>query len=323
MNEATSPEKNSAYPWRFRPVYKDYLWGGDRIIRHYHRQAPPGIYAESWEVSTRPEGPGIVANGPLAGTPLADLLPGFPLLIKLIDARETLSIQVHPDNQTARAHGGDPKTEMWYVLAADPGACVYCGLKPGVDEKALRAALTAKTVGDLLIKHPVRPGDAIYVPGGRVHAIGAGCLLLECQQNSNTTHRLYDWDRIGPDGRPRPLHIEESIRVINWNDRDPVCATPTPLPCPPPNRRDLVLHTEHFHTERLHLTAPLHLRPEKPGFQILFIADGTLRIATPGHTEHATPGTTWLLPPAVTHAELIPAPTATVIHITAGETSNA
>ena len=220
------------YPLRFKHVYKDYIWGGDRIIRHYHRSAPAGVYAESWEVSDRPEGMSVVANGACAGRTLAELVKEwganllgkkggrgkFPLLIKLIDARETLSVQVHPNDLTAWQHGGEAKTEMWYVLDADPGALLYCGLHPGVTPQVFDDAIRTNQFGDILRKIPVKAGDAVYVPGGRVHAIGSGCLLLEVQQNSNTTYRIYDWGRVGNDGKPRQLHIEEAKKVVLWQD---------------------------------------------------------------------------------------------------------
>ena len=331
MNASAPPKINSAYPWRFLPVYKDYLWGGDRIIRHFGKPKINNVCAESWEVSVRPEGPSIIANGPDAGKPLADLFrgadgssaadrqsaPQFPLLLKLIDARNTLSIQVHPNDETAAKFGGEAKTEMWYILAADPGACVYCGLKLGTDETKLRAALAEKRVGDLLQKIPVQPGDAIFVPGGRVHAIGTGCLIFECQQNSNTTFRLYDWDRNGPDGRPRELHTEQSMRVINWNDTAPAKISPQPLPSSGRNRRALVLETKYFRMERLDLAEPLTLENGRGGFQILFIAEGSLEIRSPDFSEIANAGTTYFLPAALARAELIPRDAAAVLRVTA------
>lgn len=317
MNAAAVSSQKAAYPWRFRPQYKDYLWGGDRIIRHFHRNEPPGVYAESWEVSTRPEGPSVICNGPCAGTPLADALPGFPLLLKLIDARDTLSVQVHPDNASAARFGGEPKTEMWYVLAADPGACVYCGLKPGVDQPVLRAALASGRVGDLLERIPVTAGDAVFVPGGRVHAIGGGCLLFECQQNSNTTYRLYDWDRVGPDGKPRPLHIEESIRVIDWSAAAPPKLKPRRLRAPGRNGRMLVLDTTFFRMERLDLVEAWRTPSRRRAFDVYFVADGTVEIRAPGFRETAAAGTTYLVPEGVREMEMVPRPGAVVLRVTA------
>ncbi|HKL22521.1 MAG TPA: type I phosphomannose isomerase catalytic subunit, partial [Tichowtungia sp.] len=150
---------NSLYPLRFHPVYKEYIWGGGRIPKRFNRELPDGIYAESWEISTHPDGPSMIANGPLAGRMLSDLLPerktelfgthvpgdDFPLLIKLIDAREKLSVQVHPNDSNAAAVNGDPKTEMWYFLEGDPGAQIYCGLKPGIGPDEFQQAVESKT----------------------------------------------------------------------------------------------------------------------------------------------------------------------------------
>ena len=164
---------------------------------------------------------------------------------------------------------------------------------------------------------PVAAGDAIYVPGGRVHAIGAGCLLFECQQNSNTTYRLYDWDRVGADGKPRQLHIEESMRVINWTDTAPAKIPPQPLPSSGRNRRSLVLETKFFRMERLDLAEKIALDPVARGFEIIFIAEGELEIRAPEFSETATAGTTYLLPAGLAKTYLIPHKTATVLRVTA------
>ncbi|HPR83437.1 MAG TPA: class I mannose-6-phosphate isomerase, partial [Pontiellaceae bacterium] len=226
------------YPLRFNPVYKDYIWGGSRIPKLYNRDLPDGIYAESWEISTHPDGTTQIANGPLAGKTLRDLLPehktallgtgikgdDFPLLIKLIDSREILSVQVHPNNTNAAAVNGEPKTEMWYFLEGDGTAQIYCGLKPGIGKTEFLNALENKTFFSILKTIPAQKGEAVFVPGGCVHSIGVGCLILEIQQNSNTTYRIYDWDRVDASGKGRELHIDKALKVINWNDTsDPLC----------------------------------------------------------------------------------------------------
>ncbi len=214
------------YPLFFKPAYKDYLWGGDQIIRYFEREAPEGIYAESWEVSDRKEGMSIVSNGPLSGLSLEQLiakypkdvlgsqaqLEHFPLLIKLIDAKQTLSVQVHPNDKTAKQYGGEAKTEAWYVIAAEEGAKVYAGFKKGVSKEVIQEKLTSSQIVDVMQHIPVKSGEMIFIPGGRLHAIGAGCLIFEVQQNSNTTYRVYDW------GRGRELHLKEASKVLNWDD---------------------------------------------------------------------------------------------------------
>lgn len=308
------------YPLRFEPVYKDYIWGGDRIVRTYNRGRPPGIYAESWEVSDREDGMSVVSNGPLKGSTLRDLeqrmgsrllgakaaRPAFPLLVKLIDSRDRLSVQVHPNDATAARHGGEAKTEMWYVLDADPGAGVFAGLKPGVDEHAFDEAVRTKQFRDILSFVPVKKGDAIFVPGGRVHAIDTGCLLLEVQQNSNTTYRIYDWDRVGPDGKPRALHLDEARRVILWDDRASPKVAPRELPAIGRNRRWEILRTPYFVLDRVEVTEALDAGGDGSTFQVLFVAGGSARILSPGFEETLAAGTSCLIPAALSACWLEP-----------------
>lgn len=311
---------STLYPLRLQPVYKDYPWGGDRIGRRYGRQLPPGIYAESWEVADRPEGMSVVRNGPLAGRSLHELVVSlggellgrrqrgtvFPLLIKLIDARETLSVQVHPNQANAASVAGEPKTEMWYVLEAEPGACVYCGLRAGVTPRAFEEALRANRLEDCLERVPVRANDAIYVPGGCVHAIGAGCLLLECQQNSNTTYRLYDWGRVGADGRPRELHIDAATRVINWTGGGAGLARPRMVGTAGLNELWEILVSPFFRMERYHLHEDWTLRRDPDRFRALFVARGRISLRHEGFADEAGEGTSLLIPAACEDLALRP-----------------
>jgi mannose-6-phosphate isomerase len=291
---------SSLYPLRFQPVYQPYLWGGEKIIRHYHRTAPPGRYAESWEISDRPEGMSVVANGACAGRTLADIVRAwgsdllgrrvqgarFPLLIKLIDAAQTLSVQVHPDDQAAAQFGGEAKTEMWYTLQADPGAFVYNGVVPGTDEAAFLAALAAGQVETLLRRVPVQAGQRIFVPGGRMHAIGAGALLLEVQQNSNSTYRVHDWNRRGDDGVPRVLHLEEAMRVTRWTD----------------DFNHTEAETPHFQLMELNIAFEQRFRPAGESFHVLFVAEGLVRL----NGEDWPAGSTALIPAALPEYVLYP-----------------
>jgi len=308
------------YPLLFHPVYKDYLWGGDRIIHKYGRNEPPGIYAESWEVTERDDGMSVVANGALAGSTLRELIgtygndllgtkappDRFPLLIKLIDSRQSLSVQVHPDDESAARYGGEAKTEMWYVLDADPSARVYAGLKPGVGEHEFTRAIQDKSFANILRAVPVRSGDVIFIPGGRVHAIDKGCLLLEVQQNSNTTYRIYDWDRVGADGRPRPLHVKEALRVIHWDDAGDPKPDPESLPCEPPNTRASLLRTEYFVFERLGLRAPWGVSPNLESFQVLFVAEGSMSLHWDEGELSLVAGQTVMIPASLPGCELVP-----------------
>jgi mannose-6-phosphate isomerase len=221
------------HPLIFAPIYRRYIWGGRRFATTLGRDLPPGDdYAESWEIVDRP-GSGdesLVAEGPLSGTSLNRLvrerggellgrhapLPAFPLLFKFLDACRDLSVQVHPDDdRAARLIPPDRgKTEAWYVVDAEPGSRIYAGLAEGVGREGLAAAIRAGRCEDVLHWFTPRPGDCVFIPAGTVHAIGSGLLVAEIQQSSDVTYRLFDWNRSGPDGRPRPLHIEAGVEAV-------------------------------------------------------------------------------------------------------------
>jgi len=225
------------YPLTFNPIFKERVWGGKRLAELYRKSLPDGIpIGESWEVSDRPGDVSVIRNGPLAGKDLHWLLQHhdvaltgkrmpvgarFPLLIKILDAQEKLSLQVHPPADKASALGGEPKTEMWHVVGGVPGAELYVGLKSGVGRPEFEARIKDGTVAGCFHRIPVKPGDTMFLPGGRVHAIGAGLIIFEIQQNSDSTFRVYDWDRCGLDGKPRQLHIAESLACINFDDHEP------------------------------------------------------------------------------------------------------
>ena len=286
-------------PMLLEPVYKEYIWGGQRFITEFHRRLNPGRYAESWEIADHPDGRTRIINGPCAGLTLSEALadhgrdilgPGFegcksfPLMIKLIDAKETLSVQVHPDDESAARFGGEAKSEMWYVLSATPDAHIYSGFRPGVTPADFERARAAGTIPSLLQRFPAKPGMIFNTPGGRVHAIGAGCLLLEVQQDANTTYRLYDWDRVDArTGLARPLHTRQALEVINWNlTGSPVAPI---LPEETVNdafSRRLLLDDPHFHVEEWTLRGPTGAGHPGDGFRILFPVNGNVRIRTPG-----------------------------------------
>jgi mannose-6-phosphate isomerase len=232
------------YPVRFEPIFKERLWGGRRIETVLGKPLPQGsLIGESWEIADHGNDVSRVTNGPLAGTTLRDLVrtgsaelfgpsgtaagDGFPLLVKWIDAREKLSVQVHPpDGHPLLAPGERGKTECWFVVEAEPDATIYLGLRRGVDRAALQRELVRGTAEACLNVHPARAGDFFFVPAGVVHAIGGGVLLAEVQQSSDTTFRLYDWNRLDTaTGQPRPLQIVEALDSIDFH------AAPA-LPCP-------------------------------------------------------------------------------------------
>jgi mannose-6-phosphate isomerase len=225
------------YPLTFKPILKERVWGGRNLERLYHKPLPPGApIGESWEISDRPGDASVIANGPLAGRDLRWLMENhagellgerqraakrFPLLIKILDAHEKLSLQVHPPAAKAAELGGEPKTEMWYVAEAVPGAELFVGLKRGVTRAGFEAKIGDGTVADCFQRLTVEKGDVMFLPSGRVHALGAGLVIFEIQQNSDTTYRVFDWNRTGLDGKPRELHIPQSLASIDFEDFEP------------------------------------------------------------------------------------------------------
>lgn len=227
---------SALHPLVFQPIFKDRVWGGRNLERLYGKKLPAGKpIGESWEVTDRPEGVSVVAEGPLAGKDLRWLMENhreellgkhdkserFPLLIKLLDAEEKLSVQVHPPAHSAKSLGGEPKTEMWYIADAKPGAELYAGLREGATREEFEKRIQDGTVADCIHRVPVQAGDVMFLPSGRVHAIGAGLVIFEIQQNSDTTYRVFDWNRTGLDGKPRELHIKESLASIDFQDYAP------------------------------------------------------------------------------------------------------
>lgn len=218
-------------PLVFSPVYRRYLWGGRRFASAFGRTLPPGDdFAESWELVDRGVDQSVVAAGPLAGETLGSLVrsrgsellgahanhASFPLLFKFLDANQVLSVQVHPDDtRAARLVPHDRgKTEAWYVVDAEPGSRIYAGLRDGVDSAELAAAIRNGSCEAVLHSFEPRVGDCVFIPAGTVHAIGAGLLVAEIQQSSDVTYRLFDWNRVGQDGQPRPLHIEAGVESV-------------------------------------------------------------------------------------------------------------
>jgi mannose-6-phosphate isomerase len=230
---------------QFQPLYQERVWGGRRLNTYLGRDLPAGPpIGESWEIVDRPEAQSRVRGGTFSGASLREVIerhprevmgPGwaasarFPLLVKWLDCSDRLSLQVHPPEQVAPSLGGESKTENWYVAQSVPGASLFVGLKPGVTPASFAKAIAAHTAEEWVNKVSVASGDSILVRSGQVHAIDAGNLILEIQQNSDTTYRIYDWGRAGLDGKPRKLHIEESLRSILWDEGPPelVRAAPT------------------------------------------------------------------------------------------------
>ncbi len=262
------------YPLTFTPVFRDYIWGGRNLETKFGRELPPGIVAESWEISGHPSSPTIVDRGPLAGMTLPEVqahlgarLVGersrwatdrtkFPLLVKLLDANRRLSVQVHPSDDYALAHEGDlGKAEMWYVLYAQPGTELIYGLSKEMSPDAFRAALAEGRLAECLHRLPIAAGDAICVPTGTLHALLEGAVVAEIQQNSDATYRVYDWDRLGADGKLRPLHIDKAVDVIDFGMVRPGAFVPLGVQDSEGLRRAEISRCRYFVVEEVRLSA--------------------------------------------------------------------
>jgi mannose-6-phosphate isomerase len=297
------------YPLRFQPIYRNYPWGGRRLETVLGKNLGAGEhFAESWEIVDRGEDQSRVACGPLQGTPLGELVRSrgaellgqhhpqsrFPLLFKFLDAQRSLSVQVHPDDeQAARLDPPDlGKTEAWVVLHAEPGSAIYAGLKRGFDRAALEREVSRGTTELCLHRFESAPGDCVYIPAGTVHALGAGLLVAELQQASDTTFRLFDWNRVGADGKPRPLHVPEALATINYA-QGPV--TPqTPQPTGDPGRERLV-ECEKFLLDRWRLRGSVSLGGDDR-FHIVAAIEGEAMIEGDAAGRTLRRGETILLP---------------------------
>lgn len=217
--------------FRLRPAFQNYLWGGSRLKEVFHKESPYEITAESWELSAHPDGQSVIEGGPFSGMKFgafvhtqksavcgwkSEMFDRFPVLIKFIDAKQPLSIQIHPDDDYALINEGEfGKNEVWYVLEAEPDAYLYCGLSRDVEKDELQQRIADHTITEVLNRMSVKAGDVIFVPSGTIHAIGSGILLVEIQQNSNSTYRVYDYDRVDANGHHRQLHIEKAMDVVS------------------------------------------------------------------------------------------------------------
>lgn len=285
-------------PITFKPIYMERIWGGRQLEERYGRSLPShgDPFGEAWEIVDRENEQSIVASGELSGKSLHDLWtnhreeifgeglpdsPRFPILIKILDCADDLSIQVHPPAAIAPKLGGEPKTEMWYIADCKPGAKLHVGLKRGADRHSFEKAIAEGTVADQV--HSITPekGDSIFIESGRLHAIGAGFLIHEIQQNSDTTYRVFDWNRTDSEGNPRQLHVTESLACIDFDDHEPQMDEPagnTLATCP------------FFKTTLHHLENGESIGNESPDrFSLITVIDGLLE-------EGISSGQTVLLP---------------------------
>ena len=295
-------------PIVFEPIFMDRVWGGRRLETHFGKRLPShGRIGESWEVVDRKEAQSVVHDGPLRGKTLHELWTDhraevfgarvpesarFPLLFKLLDAQERLSVQVHPPAKVAPGLNGEPKTEMWYVLENYGDGDIFAGLRAGVTREAFEAALRTGSVQHTVHRVKVGAGDWIFIPSGRIHAIGAGNVIVEVQQNSDTTYRVFDWNRVGLDGKMRELHIEESLKSIDFTDHEPALE---------PARGETIVDCTHFRVEKWDLTETREAA--KAGeFAIFTVLTGAVKS---GELEFQ-PGEFFLVPARMENREIAP-----------------
>jgi mannose-6-phosphate isomerase len=295
-------------PITFNPIFMERIWGGRRLADLFRKDLPAGKQiGESWEIVDRPEAQSFVASGPLKGKTLHQLwsqyrteifgdVPDaarFPLLIKLLDAEEKLSLQVHPPEAIAATLGGEPKAECWYIAAAEPGAEIFVGFKQSTSRDEFERALRHGSAADRVHAIKVKAGDAIFLPAGRFHAVGAGNVLVEVQQNSDTTYRVFDWNRVdAATGKPRQLHVDQALESIDFNDVAPKLIEP---------KGEQIVKHELFEIEKWNLNSPREVAP-RGQFVIICCLTGAIRCAD----IDLMPGQFSIAPASLQHRRLHP-----------------
>lgn len=317
-------------PLVFEPLLKRIRWGGRRLGELLGKEiGPESDYAESWELADHGTDQTQVTQGPFAGHTLQQLmqqenvallgrdsgLTQFPLLIKYLDANDWLSLQVHPNDEQARQY--DPsengKTEAWIILDARPDSRICAGLKPGVDRDQLSQHLQNGTIEDCLNRFPVNAGDCVFVPAGTVHAIGPGIVLAEIQQQSNLTFRLHDWGRLGTDGQPREIHIDESLACTDF-ERGPVLPATPQILADGDHRHEELVRDRYFviHRHRASQSIPL---PTSDQFHIVMVLEGRLTVAAGDEQQSLSRGSTLLIPAACGEVTITPDDTAVFLDV--------
>jgi mannose-6-phosphate isomerase len=305
-------------PIQFDPIFQERIWGGRKLADLYGKKLPPSVtIGESWEIVDRPEAQSIVRNGPLRGKTLHELwmqdwqsifgnVPDathFPLLVKILDAREKLSLQVHPPEKVAAKLGGEPKTEFWYVAAADPGAELFVGLRDPITRAQFEEALCSGTVAQYVHRIPVKAGDAMFLPAGRLHAVGEGNVLIEIQQNSDTSYRVFDWNRVDNQDRPRQLHVDQALECIDFNDVQPQLVQ---------SESDVLLQYDLFEIQKWDLDSPREIAT-RGQFAIVYCLTGKLRCAD----VELEAGEFFLIPAQLQERQLYPRTEGTsLLHVT-------
>lgn len=323
------------YPLTFQPTFKERVWGGRELERLYGKKLPSGtVIGESWEISDRPGDESVVANGTFAGKNLrwlmehhaAEILGSakpategrFPLLCKILDAREKLSLQVHPPEVKASELHGEPKTEMWFIADAAPDASLFVGLKRGVTRGEFEKKIADGSVADCFHRIPVKAGDTMFLPSGRVHAIGDGLVIFEIQQSSDTTYRVFDWNRIGLDGRPRELHVAQSLASIDFNDFEPKLVG-TQFAADGKIQKRALVKDPLFNVEawKMDFTTSGLLNSKK--LQIVAVTAGEIEIMSGATTVNLSAGQFCLIPASLERTEVLAKSDAALLRVEANQ----
>ncbi|MCK4747725.1 MAG: class I mannose-6-phosphate isomerase [Bacteroidales bacterium] len=322
--------EQSLYPLRFQPIYKKLIWGGEKLREEYGKEDAPEMTGESWEISNVEDNISVVSNGFLAGNSLEEIIgvymgdlvgdgifekfgTFFPILTKFIHSNDNLSIQVHPgDDYAMEHHGENGKTEMWYILEADKDAKLIIGFNKDTDREEFLSCLKNGKLVELTNFEPVQKGDVLFMPTGRVHALGPGIVLAEIQQTSDMTYRIYDWDRKDADGRPRELHIDHALNVMDFKKHDNYKTKYTPHLNTTVNLADC----PYFTTGVIRFDQPV----EKDfnmidSFVIYMCIEGSAGITYPGGVEQINKGETILIPAEMKNLAIVPSEPTTLLEI--------
>ncbi len=322
---------NTLYPIKFKPVLKETIWGGKNLQSRFSKDGKPGKkIGESWEINGMNGESSVVTNGFLKGNSLEEIIEvfmgdligdepyerfgnEFPLLIKFIDASETLSIQVHPDDRLAmERHHAWGKTEMWYIIDSERDSLIYTGFKRKTSKEEYQKHLDNKTIPDLVNKTPVKPGDSFFIPAGMVHAIGAGVILTEIQETSDITYRIYYWDRTDKSGRSREMHSELALDAINFDMADTGLIRKEPVL----NQSVTLAECSYFHTRLLKIDSPVIKDYSLTDSFIIYICiSSAILVECFGNTEKLVAGETVLIPAAADSVTLIPIGAATILEV--------
>ena len=296
--------------FKVQPVFKDYIWGGDKLREEYGKQSDLTVVAESWELSTHPSGvceievngkkedwaSYIKQNGKAVLGTKSTVEDQIPILIKLIDAKDNLSVQVHPDDEYAKKYEGDlGKTEMWYVLEADEGAQLVYGFKKDLTKEEFKAAIEENTLSDLLNYVEVHKGDVFFITPGTMHAIGKGIVIAEIQESSNVTYRVYDYGRVGADGKPRELHVAKALEVTKL-EKAHESTHPYTMEAIEGGQAGVLATCEYFTVKRIQVEKEVSLTATAESFHHVLVVDGEVQMDAAGQKWIGKKGDSFFVP---------------------------